>query len=100
MNVKAILAEAIQIHKKHMRVGIPMNTNMGFKEALIANSVTSAFINRGFLCYPQFPYKKGAFDAIFLRYENIVLTEFKRLNNSSTLKSQASRMLEFAPDKE
>jgi hypothetical protein len=76
-----------------------MNTNMGFKEAFLVNAVTFAFLERGFLCYPQFGFRNGAIDAVFIRRKEIVLTEFKRLDAGSTksVRSQTRRMLRFSP---
>jgi hypothetical protein len=73
-----------------------MNTNTGFREALLASSVTLAFHDRGFLCYPQFTFKNGAIDALFIKSDIVVLAEFKRLSyGSHSVVRQTRRMRKF-----
>lgn len=79
-----------------------MNTNMGFREALLVNSVTLAFHDCGFLCYPQFTYRNGAIDALFVKGDIVVITEFKRLGSGSftSVVNQTKRMLKFDAERE
>ncbi len=102
MKIRPIISDALRIHRRHIRAGIPMNTNMGFREALLVNSVTLAFHDRGFLCYPQFTYRNGAIDALFIRGEIAVLTEFKRLGygSSDSVVRQTRRMQKFDAHRE
>ncbi|PTY07519.1 hypothetical protein DB347_09500 [Opitutaceae bacterium EW11] len=97
MHVGSLIGEALNIHGKHIRCGVPMNLDMGFREALLVNSVTLAFHDRGYLCYPQFCFQGGAIDAVFVKGANVIVSEFKRLlpGSGRTILNQTKRMLEF-----
>ena len=76
--------------------------NEGFKEANIAHDVSAAFRSEGYLVYPEFPFENGSIDAVFIRDNEVVVSEWKRLYRKSTpeIVDQTSRMMRFDPNVE
>lgn len=97
-----IVRDAIRVRREHIGLGIPMNVNQGFKEVNIAFALWIAFHRAGYFGFPEFPYRKGSIDAIFLRGEEIVICEWKQVYRSSApiIVEQTSRMLRFDPIRE
>lgn len=105
MNLRSVISEITDVRRKHMskeKGGIPMNTNIGFKEANLVHAASLVLQNHDFLCFPEFPYAKGSIDALFVKNEEIIITEFKRLNltTAQSIIDQNKRMMNFDPDEE
>jgi len=79
-----------------------MHNERGFKEANIAHDLATAFRKQGFLAYPEFPFKGGSIDALFVKGNDIVICEWKKLSPRSIpkLTLQKKRMLQFNPRRE
>jgi hypothetical protein len=100
--MRAIIENAIKVRRDQMALGIPMNINQGFKEASLAAAFWVAFSQAGYLGYPEFPYRKGSIDAVFVRHEEVVVCEWKRVTGptASAVMRQTARMLTFDPNRE
>jgi hypothetical protein len=79
-----------------------MNTDVGFKEANLVHAASCIFWRHGFSFFPEFPYAKGSVDTLFVRKNEVVIAEFKRMHRSmlDTIVSQTERMEQFDPHSE
>ncbi len=92
----------IKIRKKHITVGMPMAQNQGFKEINIALAVSFAFREAGYHVFPEFPYKRGSIDAVFVHKKKVVVCEWKHIYGRAprSIVAQTQRMLRFDPKRE
>jgi hypothetical protein len=77
-----------------------MNETQGFKEVNIAFALWTAFFKAGYFCFPEFPYKNGSIDCVFVRGSEIVVCEWKKVHRNASAREilkQTKRMLHFNP---
>jgi hypothetical protein len=98
--MKSIITDALDIRRKHLAVGKPMHFGRGFKEMNIAFSVSLALQQAGYYAFPEFHYKGGSIDAIFVRGDEVIVCEWKYLSHRSvgSVVAQTKRMLSFKPE--
>lgn len=93
-----LIRSAVRDMKAHFKRCAPITAGRGLKEANIAFVVSHVFRQAGYLIYPEFRFKRGSVDAVFIKKDEAIICEWKQLYKGSipAIWAQTDRMQTFA----
>jgi hypothetical protein len=93
-----LIQRAVKDMRDHFKRCTPVTAGRGLKETNIAFEVSHVFRKAGYLIYPEYRFRRGSIDAVFIRKDEAIICEWKQLykNSIHSIKAQTNRMRKFA----